>query len=911
MRFSVIIPLEFHRGVAERCVASWTSGQTFERREFEVIVVAQEGHDDEELGRIGALLGQQDRLLIIGGGNDHDMKLAARAAEVARGDYLVFTEAHCLADGGFLQQSDSVLRDNPQWCGFSGRSVPDTHNLLSEIEAEMYEHDISRNLRTHPWLKVLDQCFVVSSRDYRSVGGIEPEYGHFAEWLLAARLYRAGLVVGYAPGASIRHYYVGDLGELEEFTMDFSKGEMLFACRSSTDPCGDLFAEVPEWYERHAKDPKVSGAMLVVLLKDICSQARSGSLSRSLQRLASWPWGELVFWLRQRCVSAQLTKWGLSVRVGKKRRAVAENLSNARRERAKAEFLEWVDLCAKLARVSSKFPEQDSAGTSFSTEVCNHSEWRAGRWEKLAVAGFFPLERLANKSFRWSRPSAVVQLPRLAGPVCVTIEWAVPRAHEIRFYASGKRVPEECLSHVGDRHTRISLPEGWGARNLSWVSPRLRAKNDSRALGVAVVGVVSRPGQPVDVSEQAGKESESIYFLHVPKCAGTTLRMIFFNSVPASGSLAAFKPEFYYRHQLRSNPEIHAPYKMAAGHFGWDLPSMVERRWRIATMLRHPVSRLVSTHRYLLQTARIPSDIGLGEWFERHLALGDLAASHFVSTDERSEAKGAKALGPLAEAMFSRAVVNLKKCECVGIYEQMEASVDELAWRFGLLPPGRLPTHNPTLVGNSAAVTDPSFNKAVQKYLGSELEFYEVATQLFESRKREIADSLRGEARDSIRQHGMRGHLRRRFFARQAISIGNRLPGKFEWTPEDVFWGAGLHQHEQHGGVCLRWTGAARETVFYGLLPLSGECCMSLHAHPATPEKHLRATKVRVNGAEVSLAAESDGGGVFLRGKFTPESPPSESSPFSEVSIAYPTVRYPGDFRDLGIALTRILVTRG
>jgi hypothetical protein len=107
------------------------------------------------------------------------------------------------------------LRQHPEWSGFSFRSVPITHNLLSEIEAQMYGSDIERNMADHPWLKVLDQCLVVTRDGYRDAGGIEPEFGHFAEWLFAARLHRAGKTIGYHAGPAIHHYYVGDLRDLE------------------------------------------------------------------------------------------------------------------------------------------------------------------------------------------------------------------------------------------------------------------------------------------------------------------------------------------------------------------------------------------------------------------------------------------------------------------------------------------------------------------------------------------------------------------------------------------------------------------------------------------------------------------------------------------------------------------------
>ena len=74
-----------------------------------------------------------------------------------------------------------------------------THNLLSEIEARFYQSDIDFGMTRHLWRKVLDQCFVVRRSAYDEAGGFDPSFGHFEEWLLAARLYLAGATIGTRP----------------------------------------------------------------------------------------------------------------------------------------------------------------------------------------------------------------------------------------------------------------------------------------------------------------------------------------------------------------------------------------------------------------------------------------------------------------------------------------------------------------------------------------------------------------------------------------------------------------------------------------------------------------------------------------------------------------------------------------
>ena len=191
-------------------------------------------------------------------------------------------------------------RENTEWAGFSGRSIPITGNLLSEIEAEWYGPEIEFGMNEHPWRKVLDQCFVVRRSAYFQAGGFDPAFGHFAEWLIAARLHALGLQIGYAPTVRIHHVYIGDFDVWQRFTADFVRGQIAYLALEPSDPLTTMFDEVPEWSRRHMLRRRVARRVCRLLLQDLRRSIEVADAKSPRGRLSSlrhWHWRLLSSWL--------------------------------------------------------------------------------------------------------------------------------------------------------------------------------------------------------------------------------------------------------------------------------------------------------------------------------------------------------------------------------------------------------------------------------------------------------------------------------------------------------------------------------------------------------------------------------------------------------------------------------------
>ncbi len=246
VRFSVIVPLEFHRDQIDLCLRRWVRGQDYSRDDYEVLAAVGAGAlSPAHRTAIEAQLDRRDRLLVYP--DRHDVGLCARAAFEARGELLFFTESHVLPEPDTLTRADQAMRARPDADGLSGRCDPIVHNRLSVAEAAMYQRDIRHGMEQHPWRRILDQCYVARREPYFRAGGFAAVYGHFAEWLLAARMHAAGMVVAYAPEVVLHHVYCGRVRELVAFARDFATGQVRYEAEATDEPCRALLDAVPEW----------------------------------------------------------------------------------------------------------------------------------------------------------------------------------------------------------------------------------------------------------------------------------------------------------------------------------------------------------------------------------------------------------------------------------------------------------------------------------------------------------------------------------------------------------------------------------------------------------------------------------------------------------------------------------------
>jgi len=483
--FSIIIPLEFHRGQWEQSWLGWTS-QTADRSLYEIILVVPPdftGHAELKALAVG-----QARLEFAE--SVHDIGLCAAGAARARGRYLFFTESHCWPEPDVIALCIRAIDDHPDWAGFSCHSVPVCHNRLSEAEAAMYQADIEFGMKQHPWRKVLDQCFVTRRDVYRECGGLRQELGHFAEWVLAAGYHARGYAIGYLEEARFHHYYIGRIGELKTFTLDFVEGESRFLGEDRRDPGSDLL-EIPfEWKDRDNFDRLLALNALNALVR--YSLPRLGWKWPDEELRALWRWiGPALFGdLRARVVAflvaahARLMLTVLTV-VGP-RDAVARWLKR------------YIASLIHLQRLSCIRRVRGRARSV--TKLLGD--------QVLAQLGFHELESSAGHTFRWSEPQAAVRIKGIPGrnTICILSPVLREPLDQIgaQFYLGGTPLDRGSIEIGLDRYMlSLDLPQT-GIAILAWACPEFRGVGDARRLGLPVVDIEVDPDARGSVQKDSG-----------------------------------------------------------------------------------------------------------------------------------------------------------------------------------------------------------------------------------------------------------------------------------------------------------------------------------------------------------------------------------------------------------------------
>lgn len=178
------------------------------------------------------------------------------------------------------------------------------------------------------------------------------------------------------------------------------------------------------------------------------------------------------------------------------------------------------------------------------------------------------------------------------------------------------------------------------------------------------------------------KEGPLYYFVHIPKTAGTTFRLLLENSFKPINVLPSQRdiiknggtyPSFNRLKELLD--ERSRQTRFVTGHFPYSLHSVFSNQVIKMVFLRDPIDRVLSNIFHMKNNDDTFKDLSLEYIYERGIShFSNLQTRHLIDAEFSSKMQFLER-NKLQGNLFSQAKFNLADCDFVGMTEHFEASV--------------------------------------------------------------------------------------------------------------------------------------------------------------------------------------------------------------------------------------------
>jgi glycosyltransferase involved in cell wall biosynthesis len=482
---SIVMTLLRHRGHLPEAIASWLT-QTYPHERLELVLAAN-GQEPRIERKADALLANAGRIntRLLRVTSASEMELYDFAARQATGEWLLFTEPHCVARRDCVAELIGALESR----GLAGgcvRTLSDgNRHWAARIEARLYQEDAANWTRDEDWRKFTKRGFALRSGIYRSVGGLEHRFGWFAETAMAARLHARGHRLGFVPAAAVKHYNSTDIGELLDYVWQY-QGEMCAYAQQCDESLRPYFPAMAGDSKRppaqvvRATNRAIRTSLIHALRRSHTTQGRSLAAAM-LAEAIRWQAGPGAAYALRYCPARLRLAWPWQ--------------SEDRRYRA---FLDVWQLLAQWATATYE-PGDSSNCTAAPLRGTGRLDVSPGEIER-GLYGYHAREEIHGRSFRWTGPTSSVLLEMTPKDYELSLDTgnlrAISPALPVQAFFNGRRLPPIQGSPTG---ATIRIPRRLFVADsphvLTFTCPPLptTGASERRALGLPIFGLHFRP----------------------------------------------------------------------------------------------------------------------------------------------------------------------------------------------------------------------------------------------------------------------------------------------------------------------------------------------------------------------------------------------------------------------------------
>lgn len=227
---------------------------------------------------------------------------------------------------------------------------------------------------------------------------------------------------------------------------------------------------------------------------------------------------------------------------------------------------------------------------------------------------------------------------------------------------------------------------------------------------------------------------DALFFMHIPKTAGTAVRQVLENYIDMADVHASVQARFLIAMRGdRHSSEKFLKARYVAGHLPLRFSSCFQKKVHVVTFLRNPIDQTISYLRHLQRDGHIPTSIGpenLAESAWAKLFINPQTrwvAGAFEPTVDSFDG-GAKEVNKLTDpSLLRQAKTNLRNFAFVGVVEQLSESLSAMSAQFLWNPPNHIPRANE---GYYEKATSPEIREAVSSLVELDMELYEEANKI-------------------------------------------------------------------------------------------------------------------------------------------------------------------------------------
>ncbi|GJM10107.1 MAG: hypothetical protein DHS20C11_23830 [Lysobacteraceae bacterium] len=338
-----------------------------------------------------------------------------------------------------------------------------------------------------------------------------------------------------------------------------------------------------------------------------------------------------------------------------------------------------------------------------------------------------------------------------------------------------------------------------------------------------------------------GQQPARLYFIHIPKCAGTTLVSVLERRFAESGVF----PAQLWEEAVPLGRDKFGDYQLYRGHFGgFGLDGLVADDVDCITMLRDPIRRAASAYRFIQREPntrlhQIVVDEGLSFEqfvvdprtrgivsnalvrnlsFRLRMVQGDPAIFQRNGEQARAalKAPGDRIPMPLR---LARAIDRIATCRLVGLVSKFEESMALLSYQYRWPPVGKVAALR-AADGPELEQLDPATLQALRQLNKEDLKLYRFAARLVRARIKVMMSELSRYVRpgetmpDCIADNPqLVHHLLDRHYQSGFRAESVALPKRIDLKVADPLSGWGWHGRERSGLRRVRWSGPGCESV--------------------------------------------------------------------------------------------------